>query len=114
MSEDLSPTRLERSEDKLLIGWSDGVEQEIPFRVLRDQCRCAHCTKSEENNSAGSSANLGSGVLPILSLAETLPLKIVQMHPVGNYAYNIHFSDGHSAGIYPFEYLRAIGNSCSA
>ena len=33
------------------------------------------------------------------------------MHPVGNYAYNVHFSDGHSAGIYTFDLLRQIGEA---
>jgi DUF971 family protein len=49
-----------------------------------------------------------SNALPVLSIAETMPLDIVLMHPVGNYAYNIHFSDGHSSGIFTFELLRSL------
>jgi DUF971 family protein len=30
------------------------------------------------------------------------------MSPVGNYAYSIRFSDGHSAGIFPYELLKSI------
>ena len=29
-------------------------------------------------------------------------------HPVGNYALRIDFNDGHSTGIYSFDYLRTI------
>ena len=32
------------------------------------------------------------------------------MRPVGNYAYNIAFSDGHNTGLYTFELLTALGN----
>jgi DUF971 family protein len=28
------------------------------------------------------------------------------MQPVGNYAYNVRFSDGHSSGIFGFDLLR--------
>jgi DUF971 family protein len=31
------------------------------------------------------------------------------MEPVGNYAYSIHFSDGHDTGIFTFEFLRQLG-----
>lgn len=47
--------------------------------------------------------------LPVLSLAETLPIEIDSMTPAGNYGYKIAFSDGHSSGIYSFELLRSIG-----
>jgi DUF971 family protein len=43
--------------------------------------------------------------LPVLSQSETLPLRIDRMEPVGNYAYNIHFSDGHNSGIFTFDLL---------
>jgi DUF971 family protein len=48
--------------------------------------------------------------LPIISAAETEPLRITAMKPVGNYAYSIDFSDGHDTGIYTLESLRELGN----
>lgn len=106
------PTRLEKTEDRsLVIHWSDEVEQKITIRALRDNCRCANCIdkrmESLKETSAGKKKL--SNTLPVLSVAETMPLEIVLMHPVGNYAYNIHFSDGHSAGIFTFELLRSMG-----
>ena len=47
-------------------------------------------------------------LLPVLSPAETVPLAIAAMQPVGQYAYSIEFSDGHSSGIYTLEYLREL------
>ena len=48
-------------------------------------------------------------MLPIVSAAETQPLKILGMKPVGNYAYSIAFSDGHDTGIFTFDLLRSLG-----
>ena len=46
--------------------------------------------------------------LPILAPEEARPLEITGMRPVGNYAYNIAFSDGHDSGIFTFEMLRGL------
>ena len=42
-----------------------------------------------------------------------LPLKLLDMSPVGNYAYTIKFSDGHDTGIYTFALLRELGRESS-
>jgi DUF971 family protein len=47
-------------------------------------------------------------LLPVLTPQEALPLTVVGMTPVGQYAYSIEFSDGHSSGIYTLEYLREL------
>ena len=106
-----TPVSLKKTEDRfLVIEWSDGVEQTVSFRKLRDGCRCANCIdkRMEALNETADGQQKLSNELPVLSMAETMPLDIEQMHPVGNYAYNIHFSDGHSAGIFTFELLRSI------
>lgn len=109
------PVHLEKTDDRsLLIRWSDDVEQKTSFRKLRDNCRCANCIdkRMKEINEASDQTPDGkkklSNVLPVLSHAQTIPLDIEKMHPVGNYAYSIHFSDGHSAGIFTFELLRSL------
>jgi DUF971 family protein len=48
-------------------------------------------------------------MLPVLSAAEARPLTVEHMRPVGNYAYNISFSDGHDSGIYGFDVLFRLG-----
>jgi DUF971 family protein len=35
-------------------------------------------------------------------------LKMLDVEPVGNYAIRIHWSDGHSAGIYSYEHFRHL------
>lgn len=93
----------------LLINWSDGRKQQYPLAELRDHCPCATCRekrKAEEQKPAA--------LLPVLSLAEARPLRLVSMKPVGNYAYSIAFSDGHDTGIYTFEQLRELGHDLPA
>ena len=100
---DPQPVSLNRTEDRQIeIVWSDGFEQRIPFRRLRDRCPCASCRTPE------GSADEPENPLQVLSAAETLPLDIVAMRPVGNYAYNIQFSDGHTTGIFTFDLLRNL------
>ena len=98
------PTKLALSgADRLLIEWSDGQQRSYSFGELRDKCPCASCREKRSQPPAA------SGLLPVLSAAETRPLKVLGMKPVGNYAYAIEFSDGHDTGIYTFELLREIG-----
>jgi DUF971 family protein len=88
----------------LEIAWNDGKTLDYPFRVLRDACPCATCREKKR-----SQAEKPKNVLNILAAEETVPLAITQMRPVGNYAYNITFSDGHSSGLFTIEMLRSLG-----
>jgi DUF971 family protein len=100
------PTKLTRAEgNKLAIDWSDGQRREYTFKELRDACPCATCR--EKRGEAGTPAP--KNLLPVLSAAETRPISIAGMQPVGNYAYSIEFSDGHDTGIYTLELLRESG-----
>jgi DUF971 family protein len=84
------------------IGWSDGVRAVYPPRLLRDACPCATCREER-------AAPKPKVLLQVLSPEETRPLVVAGMRPVGQYAYAIEFSDGHSSGIYTLDYLRELG-----
>jgi DUF971 family protein len=99
------PTKLELAASSCLrINWSDGQVREYTVRELRDKCPCATCREQR------SAPPPPMTQLPILSAAETQPLRITAMTPVGRYAYGIDFSDGHNTGIYTLESLRAFGH----
>jgi DUF971 family protein len=99
------PTKLElAAPDRLRIAWSDGQAREYSVRELRDKCPCATCR--EKRNAPPPPMQL-----PIITEAETRPLRIAAMKPVGNYAYSIEFSDGHGTGIYTLESLREMGQT---
>ncbi len=100
----LQPTKLElAAPDRLRITWSDGSVRDYPVRELRDNCPCATCREKRK-------APPAPVLLPIVTEAETRPLRIAAMTPVGNYAYSIEFSDGHDSGIYSIEALRQMGH----
>ena len=110
MSEQVYPASLSRDPVArcLVIRWSDDQEHRISYRKLRDGCACAGCRAHEtmiEKPAAAPPAN----PFRILTAAEALPLDVVAMSPVGNYAYHIEFSDGHNTGIFTFDRLRSLG-----
>ena len=103
--EEWVPIRLERTGDReLVIEWSDGVHQRIAIRALRKACPCATCLEKAK----AKQTVVESGQLPILPVADTMPLEITAMEPAGNYGYKIRFGDGHSSGIFSLEILRSL------
>ncbi len=102
MSSDFTPINLSSRDGKLIIVWNDGVTMEYPPSVLREHCPCATCRVKRDEPQQG---------LPVLTMAEAAPTTIKAMKPLGNYAYNITFSDGHATGIYSLELLRELGTA---
>jgi ATP-binding protein involved in chromosome partitioning len=80
----------------LAIDWADGHRSVYDVRELRLACGCAECV--DEWTGAG---RLDEAALP----ADVRPVRIT---PVGRYAIQIAWSDGHESGIYPFRRLRAL------
>ncbi len=104
------PTHIERDgANAIVIQWNDGGRSRYEADSLRQRCPCATCREKQAGKQQAEQSQPRG--LPVLSLAEAQPLRIEGMHPVGNYAYNISFSDGHDSGIFTFEYLREIGPS---
>jgi ATP-binding protein involved in chromosome partitioning len=74
--------------------WDEGDERVIGARALRLGCVCAMC-RSEAT---------GEKILDDSTVPEEVTVS--HMALVGNYGVNIHFSDGHTTGIYRFRDLR--------
>lgn len=103
MPTEVHPQKLELRDNRLWIDWSNGQQRSYAVRELRDACPCATCR--EKRRAPPPASNL----LPVLSAAEAQPLKLLEMKPVGSYAYAIRYSDGHDTGIYTFILLRELG-----
>ncbi|HVX13627.1 MAG TPA: DUF971 domain-containing protein [Pirellulales bacterium] len=104
MDQEARPTSLALDRDqRLVVEWSDGRRRSYAVRELRDHCPCATCREKRSEPPAAQT------LLPVLSAAETQPLRLLDMTPVGNYAYSVKFSDGHDTGIYTFALLRELG-----
>ena len=91
--------KLAGAEDTVSIAWSDGHLSSYPYGYLRRKCPCATC---EEN---GPPPDPGTSPFPILGRK---PLKPERAELVGRYALQIFWNDGHSTGIYAFDFLRDV------
>ena len=66
------------------------------MRRLRLACACARCVDEWTGERRLDAASVPDDVRPI------------KIQPVGRYAIQIDWSDGHSTGIYSFRQLRAL------
>ena len=95
------PVRLQvEGGDRLVIEWSDQVQHALGFALLRKNCPCAGCRTERE---------APRPMLPIIKLEEAQPPRPRSIQPVGRYAYQFEWNDGHNSGIYTFEFLRQLG-----
>jgi len=91
------------SPDTLAILWSSGETRHYTIAELRNNCPCATC---QEKKKAPPPSPMS---LPVITAAETEPLRITHMQPMGRYAYAIHFSDSHDTGLFTLEALCELG-----
>jgi DUF971 family protein len=80
----------------LEVGFDDGQSYRIPFELMRI------CSPSAEVQGHGP----GQEVLQTGKREVT----ITMLEPVGNYAVQPSFSDGHDTGIYSWDYLHHLGS----
>jgi len=93
----LTPTLVKRVNPRQTdITWNDGHFSSYPSWYLRENCMCASCVEEF------------TGVRKVAPGSIPAGLERVRVAPVGNYALQFEWSDGHKTGIYAFEYLRAL------
>ncbi|SMC22641.1 DUF971 family protein [Andreprevotia lacus DSM 23236] len=88
----MTPQQLDLHPAGLTLAWPDGTATLNAAR-LRAACRCADCR----------AASLRGQPLPIPD-----QLQLAHATPLGHYALQLHFSDGHERGIYPWSYLHEL------
>jgi len=87
------------------ITWADGHESHFDFPYLRDNCPCATCNDERAKKEAfAGSTPAPSAVLPMFKPKP----RAQSATQVGNYAIQINFNDGHSTGIFSYDYLRSM------
>ncbi len=92
------PTRLLVIGDELAISWTDGSESYLPLRDLRRLCPCAGC--------AGERDLFGRVAKPPQKPYTRESFEDAALAPVGGYALQLYWKDGHSDGLYPWARLR--------
>ncbi len=85
------------SQSKVLeVSFSDGAQFRIPFELMR-----VYSPSAEVQGHGAGQEILQSGKRHV---------DIEALDPVGNYAVQPHFSDGHNTGIFTWDYLYFLGS----
>ena len=79
----------------LEIAFDDGAAFTLPFEFLR-----VYSPSAEVRGHGPGQETLQTGKRDVV---------ITALEPVGNYAVQPHFSDGHNTGIYSWDYLYSLG-----
>ena len=95
----LEPTNIQQIGNELAIQWNDGVESYLDLQFLRRACPCAAC--------GGEPDVLGNILRPNVSYSDN-SFDLAGFDVVGGYAIQPRWRDGHSTGIYSFQYLRRL------
>ena len=86
------------------IDWKDGHRSVWTFAWLRLACPCATC--HEERDADGREPGVAKPAAPnLLPLYKAAPRPNAAV-PTGNYAIRFDWNDGHTSGIYSWDYLR--------
>ena len=99
----MRPTDIQAIGGELAIKWEDGTESYIKLEALRRRCPCAAC-KGEVD------------IMGRLAKGPDQPLspqsfQLVRLPTVGGYGVQPVWGDGHSTGIYSFDYLRRVAET---
>ena len=89
--------------DELAMKWEDGTESYIKFEKLRRHCPCAGC-KGETDIMGNLYKNPDKPLPPTAFLLRGWTL-------VGGYGIQPVWGDGHSTGIFSFEYLQRVAEA---
>jgi len=79
-----------------LLRWPGEALVTVPSRRLREACPCAECIEEFTGKKLLDPATIPDDVHP------------TEISPVGNYAIQITWSDGHSTGLFTWATLRGI------
>ncbi len=96
----MRPVDIQTIGEELAIKWDDGAESYIRLEVLRRHCPCAGC--QGEKDLLGQVYKLPAKPLSPASF------RLLRLDPVGGYALQPVWGDGHASGIFSFDYLRRI------
>lgn len=76
-----------------------GARIRLDAARLRRACRCAACTGTRLTGA------------PVVAEAG---IRLTAAAPIGGYALNLGFSDGHARGVFPFAYLAELATETAA
>jgi DUF971 family protein len=102
MTDPPSNIRAIQIEQVLEVTWPDAQVDRFPYVFLRSECPCATCRDEWT----------GERILRAESIRSDL--KLEGMEPIGTYAVQLVWSDGHSSGLFTWETLRQLAGQIPA
>ncbi|MFT3990518.1 MAG: DUF971 domain-containing protein [Luteolibacter sp.] len=84
---------------ELALSFSDSTELYLQLPLLRRSCPCANCQ--------GEPDALGRVVKPRVDYGPRA-FDLLKFNVLGGYAIQLFWADGHSSGIYGFDYLKKL------
>src|SRR5438067_1172244 len=96
----MPPVDIQQIGEELAIKWPDGGESFVPLEKLRRHCPCAGCRGEVD-------------VMGQLHKNPERPLsakafQLLRLGNVGTYAVQPFWGDGHSSGLFSFDYLKQV------
>jgi DUF971 family protein len=101
----LEPKNIQLIGNELAVRWSDGGESYFTLERLRRACPCASC--------GGEPDVLGNIERPNVSYTAA-SFELLGWDLIGGYALQPRWNDGHSTGLYSFQYLRRLAAAHSS
>lgn len=101
MNANIQQISVDHEQQTLSITWADGVVSEFPLDALRRVCPCVYCRGGHEF--MGQKMDAQELLRP-----PKLTRKVTSIKPIGNYALQFTWGDGHNSGLYQFIALRQL------
>jgi DUF971 family protein len=89
--------------EELAIKWEDGSESYVKLETMRRRCPCASCH--------GETDVMGNVYKGPDRPYTANSFKLARLNSVGGYAIQPVWADGHSTGIYSYEYLKRLAET---
>ena len=99
----MRPVDIQPIGNELAIKWDNGQESFISLEQLRRHCPCAACK--------GETDVMGNVYKPTEAPLIAKAFELVKLHHTGSYAVQPVWGDGHSTGLYSFDYLLRLAES---
>ena len=96
----MRPVDIQQIGGELAVKWDDGVEGFVKLETLRRACPCAGC-KGEVDVLGNLYKNPDRPLSPAA-------FQLARIANVGGYALQPSWGDGHSSGLFSFDYLRRL------
>ncbi len=97
----IAPENIQMIGDEIAIRWSDGSEDFYKMERLR-----AYSPSAENVGERDLTGQIHGGT----NQTEFPGVRVTGWQPVGGYAIQFEFSDGHRTGLFAYDYLKKLGS----